>query len=424
MIDLFRSENVLVRSVPAADVSRWVVTFDHYGIGHGFDRPGFGQEFLRAEGISAIHVMGVREDWYQYSEMAEAMKVVRAAVAGADRVMTYGSSMGGYAAVRFADAAGANAVLAISPQYSIDPKKAPFEKRWPQESRRTQWLPEIDGRLSSRCRPVIVYDPTGDDGRHVRLIASEIDIQDIPVRYGGHPVTTSILETGLIKKLFEDTFSGALDVAAFLRDVRSSRRMSSTYFSQLADAQPPHRSDLALALAKQAHALQPNSAIALASYATKLTAQGRHEEALDLHRHAVNVSERNHNCLIHYANALAAASYVDEAVQIAAEVVEKVPHMAILRRWQAGIFEKRGAWREAIEAIEQAMLLDPRAAHLRKARAIYQRRLRLAEPGVRGDLYRRAHHWFERAKFQALSKFSFYSPKLGGVGKRRCRNDQ
>src|SRR5690606_30202022 len=142
---------------------------DNYGIGHGFDRPGFGEEFLRNAGISAIHVMGVREDWYQYPEMPAAMQAVRQATAGAERVMTYGSSMGGYAALRFADAAGANAVLAISPQYSIDPKKMPFETRWHQESQRIQWRPEIDGRIVCDSYPVIVFDPI-EDGCQVERV--------------------------------------------------------------------------------------------------------------------------------------------------------------------------------------------------------------------------------------------------------------
>ena len=114
--EIYRSNNILVRSAVINDRDPVVVTFEHYDIGKGFDRFGFGEQFLLSQGISAVHVLGSGNDWYQYDDIFDALGAVRAVTADARRTITYGSSMGGYAAVRLADASGADAVLALSPQ--------------------------------------------------------------------------------------------------------------------------------------------------------------------------------------------------------------------------------------------------------------------------------------------------------------------
>ena len=74
---LFESENLVIKVRAQSDKSRWVVTFDNYGIGHGFERLGFGEAFFADNGVSALHVMGRREDWYQYPEIKQALAAVR-----------------------------------------------------------------------------------------------------------------------------------------------------------------------------------------------------------------------------------------------------------------------------------------------------------------------------------------------------------
>lgn len=359
MSDLFFSENVVVRSIPASDTSRWVVTFDNYGIGHGFDRPGFGQEFLADAGISALHVMGAREDWYQYPEMGEAMKAVRQATSGAERVMTYGSSMGGYAALRFSDAAGANAVLALSPQYSIDPKKVPFEKRWIQDSRRIHWLSEIDGRLTSAARPVVVFDPSAEDGQHIALIQSDIEITAISLPHVSHPATTYLGEVGLLKPLVFQTLSGELDGPSFNRQARLARRTSSLYVSNLAQAQPGYRLALALSLARLAVERAPGNPLVGTTLARILSRAGEHDEAVAEMERVTALTNGDPNYLVHYVNALMAANRPVEALGTAREVVSTWPHMAHLHAWESAVLWGAGQHDAAIEATTRAMTLDP-----------------------------------------------------------------
>lgn len=394
MIDLFRSDNVVVRSVPTADASRWVVTFDNYGIGHGFERPGFGQDFLLASGISAIHVMGRREDWYQYPEMAEAMAAVRAATVGAERVMTYGSSMGGYAAIRFADAAGASAVLAISPQYSIDPRRAPFERRWLQDSQRIQWLPEIDGSLRCRAVPVIVYDPAGDDRKHVQRIAAEISISPVPLPYSGHPAATFLGDVGLLGEAVYQTLSGAMMADDFRREARRRRRSSTVHHALLATRQPARRQDWGLALSRKALDLAPGNPMAMLALANRLGEAGRNDEAVALHEAATNAAGRDANYLVPYANALQAAGRAQEAVVIAEETIGKQPNSAHLWSWLAFMRWQAGRHEGAVAAIEQAIILHPRYKPYRAALQHYRQGV-AAPPQPRGSVVSR---WLKAMK--------------------------
>jgi hypothetical protein len=106
---LYRSRDLLVRRVAAADMRRQVVTFDHYHGEDHFDRLAFGEAYLAANGIGAVHVLSRGNDWFHHADMDRALAAVHEAVAGAERVLAYGSSMGGYGAIRFADAIGAHA---------------------------------------------------------------------------------------------------------------------------------------------------------------------------------------------------------------------------------------------------------------------------------------------------------------------------
>ena len=389
MIDLFRSENVVVRSVPAADLSRWVVTFDNYGIGHGFDRSGFGQEFLRQAGVSAIHVMGAREDWYQYPEMAAAMAAVRAATAGAERIMTYGSSMGGYAAIRFADAAGANVVLALSPQYSIDPQKMPSETRWLQDSQRIAWRPEIDGRIICGVRPVVVFDPL-EDGDQVARIQDDIDIWPIRLPYVSHPASTYLAETGLLKVLVLQMLSGEFDTVAFEGEARRRRGTSGFYLSNLATRQPAYRRKLAFDLAERAVNTPPSSPLAGLALARLLSAEGRHDDAIEKLERIVALTNRAPTYLVSYVDALVAAGRFEEARPHAREAVEALSHQAHLPAWEGALLKHLGEDRAAVEAVERAVALDPQVQ--------YRRLLEAYRGGAEADdlSQRRAARWASR----------------------------
>src|SRR5580658_5592563 len=99
--EVYRSSELAVRSVCESRSAACVVTFDSYSDDRSLYRRGFGEDFFRDRSIDAIHFVSRENDWYQYGEMPDALAAVAELVKGYDRVVAYGSSMGGYAAIRF-----------------------------------------------------------------------------------------------------------------------------------------------------------------------------------------------------------------------------------------------------------------------------------------------------------------------------------
>ncbi|QBX37722.1 hypothetical protein E4M02_14130 [Brevundimonas sp. S30B] len=401
MSEIFRTASVCVRARPAEDRARWVVTFDNFGLGPGFERRGFGERFLAESGVSAIHVMGAGDDWYQYPEMIEAMAAVRCATADAKTVMTYGSSMGGYAALRFADAARATAALALSPQHNIDPSRPPYEDRWIQSAQNIRWLPDLAGPLTWRAqaRPVVVYDQRSPDAAQAAAIASEIDLTPIGLPYAGHPISSHLAEIGLLKPLFFAVLEGRLDAHKFRAEARS-RRNTPVYLTEISQALADRRPETALALARRGVECAPTNTRVLSNLGQLLLRVGRVEEGLATLARSVEVW-RTDTTLTAYANALADHGRLADARRLAAEVVDLLPHLAYLRLWQAMLAYRAQDFSAALAASSEALRLDPTDPHAQALAADCRARLDGVDqpaPSVRArrlrDLFRRdMHRW-------------------------------
>lgn len=362
MEELYRSDTIVVRCVPQADRSRWVITFDNHSIGAGFDRPGFGEAFLAREGISAIHVLGRGDDWYHYPDVLDAAAVVREATASADRRLTYGSSMGGFAALRLADAVGADAVLALSPQYSIAPDCVPWETRWSEDAARIVPQPALCGPIRCACRPFIVFDPMQDDARHAAMIMADIRCWAIRLPYAGHPVSTYLAEIGILSRMMLGVLEGGAKSRRLTAMARRRRRKSSAYLGNLAESQPACRPRTAIAIGRLATAVAPGSPLARIGLARALARAGENPEALLRFHEAVELGQRDPVFLIPYADALVAADRIEEAIAIGREACAALPDRAHLRHWLAWMHAKRGDMSSALHEEQEALRLAPDSA--------------------------------------------------------------
>jgi tetratricopeptide (TPR) repeat protein len=366
-IELYRSDTLLVRQVAIEGCDRWVITFDHHSIGDGFDREGFGESFLQANGISAIHVLGRGNDWYQYDDIFAAAAVVRAATSGAVRRVAYGSSMGGYAAVRLADAIGADAVLALSPQWSIDPAIANWDNRWSQDAHRIRWLSTMAVPLRPAPSSVLVYDPHLPlDRRHALLIAEQTGSHLLPVAHCLHPASTFLGEVSLLREMLEDLLYDRFDARAMATEIRARRATSSVYLGALAERQPAVRPRTAIALARKARLVKPDSALGMLSLARILTRTGHHDEALEIHRQIAIKVNRLPIYLVPFANALKSAGESKEAIAVAGEVVDAEPDVGHLRNWFAAMLWQRGERAAAVAHMARAVALNPTERRYRR----------------------------------------------------------
>ena len=258
-----------------------VITFQSLVDAHEPPRGGFGEAFLDENGFDAIHVISRSNAWYQYADMPAALAAIAAAAGAATRV-TYGLSMGAYAAVRFARDLQADRAIAISPQYSIDPRAVPFEKRWSEFGAKIPFLwdwPPPDAGTGPEV--AAIYDPHNLDIRHVALIAAHHPVRHIPVPYGGHPVTALLSEAGLLSGLILDLIRGTHDADAFETALAARSPQTAAFHAVQADALPWREKDRRLALHRRAAELAPDDRHIQRGYAVMLGAAGHHAEALD-----------------------------------------------------------------------------------------------------------------------------------------------
>ncbi len=283
---IFRSDNLLVRRVPAGASDTVFVSFDPYTEQDSFDRSGFCEHILQSLGIPAVHVLQRRNHWLQHPELPDTLVAIREAVREYRRIVAIGSSLGGFGALTYGVAFGAHVGLALSPQFSVDPRTAPYETRWRHDVAKIRFLKQpVPPSLPLQ---VIAFDPAdAADAKHAALYAERSPTILIPAWYGGHPVGAYLHETGALKLLIESLAAADPDphfVETITAQFRKQRRRSSQYLYALAQQIPPWRPRSRLAAARLA--AETGNPICQSHYAALLDAAGRHDEALPVHRAA------------------------------------------------------------------------------------------------------------------------------------------
>jgi pimeloyl-ACP methyl ester carboxylesterase len=295
--ELFRSENIAVRRLGGRGGTA-IVTFGSYTNEPALDRPGFGEEFFQGEGLDAIHVINRCNRWYQHPERDDALAAVAAAVRDYDRAITYGSSMGGYAALRYAVACGADTAIAISPQFTVDPRVVPWEVRWQPDVAKTRFAEPV---YAPAARQYVFYDPrVASDDQHIDLIAATGTTTRIRIPHGGHPVAALLAETGVLQAAVRGIVAGDFDPHAVRTQVRRERTASPHQYFVLASHCARRHPSIAVRLLERAAQIRPESHI-VSARAVLLDRLGLPEEAAPLHRAAIRRTPNNALAWIGYA---------------------------------------------------------------------------------------------------------------------------
>lgn len=197
--------------------------------------PGFA---VRA-GIDAIMVQSARRDWFLSKGSDHLAKALSAATAAYDEVTATGFSMGGYGALLYSRAARVSRALLVSPQYSIDPRIAPYDPDRHDKFRRIgQDMPRPEEWGDTDLRGVLIYDPSiSADREHAARITHVFPrLRLLALPYGGHPATSVLGEKGQVGKVSIMLVEGRLRLKEIRRRHRMARRESPRYHLHLARA--------------------------------------------------------------------------------------------------------------------------------------------------------------------------------------------
>lgn len=155
----------------------------------------WGQEPAAKLGLDAIGFIPKGENWYPAASMAKAAPAVQAVLRSP--AITYGYSMGGHAALKYAARLGASHALAICPQDSIDPDEVPWDSRFHRFFNPTlhDHMALVRGEAGEFA--VMLADPymPEDRGQALRL-----------ARRGVHWVRTPFMDHAVIWLLIDSSF--------------------------------------------------------------------------------------------------------------------------------------------------------------------------------------------------------------------------
>ena len=220
-----------------------VISFDAGGRRHAADpaRPGFGQKFLVQAGFDAMFVLPKQLDWYQTPELATFF-LQRAAdgfFKKYKRIVTYGSSMGGFAALAYSKYVGATHVIALQPRTTLIHSQA----RWRSSFSRRMTIRQngpladaLDG-LNNTAAVSVFFDPFFKrDAIHAsRLIGKGPNIRLLKIPFVGHTVPSFLAQTGQLQTVFNMALAPEFDAKYFYRLTRQ-RRNYAVYHRRLSQA--------------------------------------------------------------------------------------------------------------------------------------------------------------------------------------------
>jgi tetratricopeptide (TPR) repeat protein len=267
--------------------------------------------------------------------------------------------MGGYAALRFAAAVGAHAALALSPQYSLDPRRVPFETRWASDRRRIRFLKQLDGTIRPAPRMILAFDSALEaDRRHAELLMADAPMTPIALPHAGHPVGGFLNDSKLLRPLVLTVLDGSFEPGRFRHAAHARRARSAHWLATLADRQPPWRNATAIALARRAVGMAPDHPALHDILGRRLAAAGLHAEAIESHYKAIAI-EPIVDYLWGLSKTLLAAGDVAGALEVAGRMQALAPRTAGYHAWAARLREAQGDLPGQLAELRRALREDP-----------------------------------------------------------------
>lgn len=194
----------------------------------------WGQEPAEKLGLGVVGFVAKRENWYPAASVRAAAEAVRGAIGGAP-ALSYGYSMGGYAALKYARLVGASRALGICPQASIDPADVPSDARF-----HGFFDPALHAgmRLGPADAPgfgVVMADPYHPEDRlNAQMLQADGNIRWLRTPFMGHAAIWLLTDTAFLRSVLQDIQDA--DLAGVAARLRGRRRHNVHWFFWVAHA--------------------------------------------------------------------------------------------------------------------------------------------------------------------------------------------
>lgn len=180
---------------------------------------------------AVIGVMPKQKSWFPAESMQALMLELAPILQQFQRIVGYGGSMGGYAAIKYSKLLGLSRVIAMVPQYSIDPEEV--------EDRRYSDFYDIDLHtdmriqaqdLATDCEYIVIYDPYFDHDREhylkIQAVIPASALHTLHLPYTGHDVIAVLASSALLHDFIEREF----EPTYFYKQMREVKKNSKFYY--------------------------------------------------------------------------------------------------------------------------------------------------------------------------------------------------
>ncbi|WJS86324.1 hypothetical protein [Paracoccus sp. TOH] len=246
---IFEDNHVSVYFSPAAEGKRSDVAVLSYSpMNHDFAARGIpALAALRSHGFDVFGIIARQNNWYPKTSLTQAAEALGNFLQGYSRKVGYGSSMGGYAAIKYSALMGCDCVLSLAPQVSIDPSDVPWDGRFAK-----YFSPNLHQDMNISSDDVagtiyVVADPMlAVDLRHFCEVETLQSGQAflVPAYFCDHYVVNPIASRTILAAMFSAVLDS--DIEKVRGVYRKARKESSYYRGALMHA-------LALRRMKQGH---------------------------------------------------------------------------------------------------------------------------------------------------------------------------
>ncbi len=179
-------------------------------------------------GLNCLGFVAKGPNWYPVPNVALAIKACEQILANFKEIVTYGGSMGGYAALKYSRRLGAVATIAMCPQWSLDPDECGgFDSGW-----RKFFVPNMMDmgvtKYDLAGNIFVLYDPGNEtDNFHARKILDlSHSISALRTRSVDHHVTSVFAGTKNLESFVQCALNN--DYHAMSSVVQSVRRRHPT----------------------------------------------------------------------------------------------------------------------------------------------------------------------------------------------------
>lgn len=191
--------------------------------------------------FNVIGIMPKERSWFPEQSMHAMLDAIRPILAKFKQHIAYAGSMGGYAAIKYSKMLDCQRVVALVPQYSIDPQDVDdprYNMFFHQENNHNMRVQAED--VSSTCEYLIVYDPyCVEDRRHYEKLKAVLpNLHTLKLPFTGHDAIAVLASSELLNEFLTHEF----DAEFFYKKMRQVKKNSKFYYRKVIEnLLPRHR---------------------------------------------------------------------------------------------------------------------------------------------------------------------------------------